>query len=265
MYNHLLQIQHLNRPTSKEIPVKFKPDLIPALGIKVYDEISQGMVDNSPNPPDSQIVAKFASIGIGPGKTPSEEAANNDTIKKALETGIIQGEKLIDAKVLNVGTKFNGWLVNTNMGNYDSNYLLRTAVAKYGLGANAAVEALYTPAFTDIHGKPLTGANDYIIHFKPGQTLPVKAFWSITLYNNKSYFADNPINRYLVGGLSKGLNNNTDDSLDIYLQNQNPGSQKVSNWLPTPKDSFNLILRMYVPEQQILDGTWQYLIIERVK
>ena len=251
--------------TSKEIPVKFQPELIPDSGIKVYDEISQGMVNNSPNPPDPQLIAKFASIGIGPGKTPSKEAANNETIKKALETGIIVGEKLIDAKVANIGTKSNGWLVNTKMGNYGSDYLLRAAVAKYGLGANTAVEALYTTAFTDTLGKPLTGANNYVIHFKPGQTPPVKGFWSITLYNNKSYFADNPINRYLMGGISKGLKNNTDGSLDIYLQNQSPGTQKVSNWLPTPKDSFNLILRMYVPEEQILNGTWAHPVIERVK
>ena len=91
---------------SKEIPIKFQPSLIPDLGIKVYDEISQGMVNNSPNPPDAQLLAKFTSIGIGPGKTPSKDAANNDTIKKALETGIIQGEKLIDAKIANVGTKY---------------------------------------------------------------------------------------------------------------------------------------------------------------
>jgi hypothetical protein len=250
---------------SKEIPIKFQPALIPASGIKVYDEISQGMVDNSPNPPDPQLLAKFASIGIGTGKTPSKDAANNDTIKKALETGIIQGEKLMDAKMANVGTKSNGWLVNTDMGNYGSDYLLRAAVAKYGFGANTAIEALYTTTFTDIQDKPLNGSNDYIIHFKPGQTPPVKAFWSITLYNDKSYFVDNPINRYLIGGLTKGLKNNTDGSLDIYLQNQSPGTQKVSNWLPTPKDSFNLILRMYGPEEQILNGTWLHPIIELVK
>ncbi len=239
--------------------------MIPASGIKIYDEISQVMAANPPNPPDSQLLSKFASIGIGPGKTPSKDAANNDTIKKALETGIARGKKWIDAKVVTIGTKSNGWLVNTNMGNYGSDYLLRAAVAKAGLGANTAIEALYAPAFTDIQGKPLTGANDYVIHFKPDQTPPVKAFWSITLYNNKSYLVDNPINRYLLGGLSKGLKNNTDGSLDIYLQNQSPGTQKVSNWLPTPKDSFNLILRMYVPEQQILNGMWSYPTVERVK
>jgi hypothetical protein len=78
---------------SKEISVT--PDLA-QLGLKVYDKISQGMVDKPPNPPDPGVVTKFASIGIGHGKTPSTEA--NNTIKTALQTGITEGEKLIDAK-----------------------------------------------------------------------------------------------------------------------------------------------------------------------
>ena len=82
-----------------------------------------------------------------------------------------------------------------------------------------------------MEGKPLTGANNYIIHFKPGQTPPVNAFWSITMYNNKSLFVDNPINRYSIGKYTEGLKNNTDGSLDIYIQHANPGADKESNWL----------------------------------
>ena len=36
--------------------------------------------------------AKFASIGIGPGKTPSKEAATNSTLYAALQAGIAEGE-----------------------------------------------------------------------------------------------------------------------------------------------------------------------------
>ncbi len=54
-------------------------------------------------------------------------------------------------------------------------------------------------------GKPLTGANNYTVHFDRGRTPPVKAFWSITMYNNKSYFVNNPINRYSIGKYTEGL------------------------------------------------------------
>ncbi len=49
-------------------------------------------------PPDHQLLANFTSIGIGPGKTPSKEAAANTTLNAALQTGVTEGQKLIEAK-----------------------------------------------------------------------------------------------------------------------------------------------------------------------
>lgn len=106
--------------------------------------------------------------------------------------------------------------------------------------------------------------NSYSIHFEPGQTPPVDGFWSVTMYNNKSLFVDNPINRYSIGKYTEGIKNNTDGSLDIYIQNTNPGPDKESNWLPAPDGSFNMILRTYLPQPQILNGTWQLPIVQHV-
>jgi hypothetical protein len=162
------------------------PAMIPAAGVKVYDAISQAMVGNPQTypPPDRQLLAKFASMGIGPGKTPSKEAASNSTLNAALQTGVTEGEKLINAKIANLGTSVNGWLWTSGVGTYGTNYLLRAAIAKYGLGGNAAEEAFYPVAETDSNGTILTGGTNYTIHFKPSQIPPVnpKGFWSITIY-----------------------------------------------------------------------------------
>lgn len=85
--------------------------------------ISQAMVGNPQTypPPDPQLLANFASIGIGPGKTPSKEAATNSTLNAALQTGITEGQKLITK-----GSKRwnkREWLAST--GTYGINYLLR--------------------------------------------------------------------------------------------------------------------------------------------
>jgi hypothetical protein len=93
-------------------------------------------------------VTKLASIGISPGKKPSTQS--NDTIKTALQTGITEGQKLIDAKVANAGTVVNGWLLNAQMAVYGNDYLLRAGVTQYGFGANIAQESLYPATFTDI-------------------------------------------------------------------------------------------------------------------
>ncbi len=246
----------MTNASTTETPINPAPQFIPTTGITIYDEIGKAMVGNPLNPPDPDLVKKIASIGIGPGKVPSTQA--NDTVKSALQTGITEGEKLIAAQVANIGSVVNGWSVNAGMGVFGTDYLFRAAVTKAGFGANIGQEAVYPISFADSQGKPLTGANNYTIHFEPGQTPPVNAFWSITMYNNLSLFVDNPVNRYSIGTYTEGLMNNTDGSLDIYVQNANPGPDRESNWLPAPgaQDSFNLILRTYLPGESLLNGTW---------
>ena len=146
---------------------------------------------------------------------------------------------MIDTRVANIGNKVNGWLTVSEAGVFGTDYLLRAAVTQIALGSHIAQEALYPVTFTDIEGKPLTGANNYMIHFNAGQIPPVDAFWSITMYNNKSLFVDNSINRYKVGTYTDGLKNNTDGSLDIYIQHASPGADKESNW------SCQLLLPLY--------------------
>jgi hypothetical protein len=158
----------------------------------------------------------------------------------------------------------NGWLVNI-YGVYGTDYLLRAAVTQAGLGANNAEEALYPFAIKDIDGKILNGTNDYILRFNEGQLPPVNAFWSVTMYNSRNLFVDNPLDRYNINSNTEGLKNNSDGSMDIYIQNENPGEEKISNWLPAPEGTFNMILRTYLPQEQILNGTWQLPIVKMVK
>jgi hypothetical protein len=59
-----------------------------------------------------------------------------------------------------------------------------------------------------------------------------------------------------------------DDSLDIYIQ-KNPPVGHESNWLPAPKDGsnldFNLLLRMYQPAAEVLNGTYEVPGVKRVR
>ena len=240
---------------SKEIPVSPEPSFIPITGVKIFDEIGKDMVGNHPYQYDADVIAKFKTIGIGPGKIPSE--TKNSTISKALELGIAEGEKLIDEKNKNLGTVINGWTYNLDTGDYGTDYLLRAAVAKYAFGANSPQEALYPSLAVDDKGQPLTGSNNYVIHFAKDKLPPVNEFWSITMYNSKNYLVENPINRNSIGDRTEGLKYNSDGSLDIYFQHASPGKDKESNWLPSPTDNFNLFLRLYGPQEVVLKGEYQ--------
>jgi hypothetical protein len=69
-------------------------------------------------------------------------------------------------------------------------------------------------------------------------------------------FIANPIKRYSIGDRTPGFMPNEDGSVTIYLQNESPGPDKESNWLPAPDGPFALALRIYWPGQKVLDGEW---------
>jgi hypothetical protein len=83
----------------------------------------------------------------------------------------------------------------------------------------------------------------------------VHAFWSLTMYNDRRFFVDNPLNRYAIGDRDP-LEFNADGSLDLLIQHTRPVERVEANWLPAPAADFNLILRMYWPRSEALDGTW---------
>jgi hypothetical protein len=101
-----------------------------------------------------------------------------------------------------------------------------------------------------------------VAHFSPRDLpFPVKAFWSLTLYDAHGLFVPNPAKVYLINNRS-GVVYNRDGSLDLYIQPSAPGSSRQRrNWLPSPAGApFRLIMRLYEPTNLagILSGrSWQ--------
>jgi hypothetical protein len=173
-----------------------------------------------------------------------------------------QAEAVFLEELLATTRQQNGWSIDLTAGNYGTDYLKRAAIARFGPGANIAADAVYPGTTIDAAGNPLVGTTSYTIHFAPGQTPPVRGFWSLTVYDQSGFLVANPIDRYSPGS-ETGLTANPDGSIDILLQNSAPSSGQ-SNWLPTPADGFNLTLRCYWPEQPILDGTYVIPPVEPV-
>lgn len=115
------------------------------------------------------------------------------------------------------------------------------------VGTTITVQHVFAPTPTALHGirsplvaviglddlgKPLSGANSYKVHF----TQIPPPHWTLTSLDKNNVPYNNTV-------WLRSMKKNTDGSLDIYVQHHSPPKDKQSNWLPSPKDSFRLLLR----------------------
>jgi hypothetical protein len=222
------------------------------------------MNKSPPAAADAATLKRLARIGVVPGK-PFEIKALNPAVAGGIEQGVRAArERLTAAAKRPQGKGANSWDMIRNLGKYGTVYPFRAVVALFALGANLPEDALYPRTRTDADGLPLSGANRYVMHFTREQLPPVEAFWSVTLYNSKQAFVENPIGRYAIGDRDR-LKFDDDGSLTLYIQHESPGGARESNWLPTPKDEFNLFMRLYWPKKEALDGTWKPPAVQRLQ
>jgi hypothetical protein len=169
----------------------------------------------------------------------------------------------IKRKVEGLGKNENGWRITLNaFGDrkaYHCDWPPRAAAAMAGIYGNSPAEAIYPLLATDSAGnKPDGSSNRYALTFPAGQFPPVKAFWSVTMYDgNMQLLIDNPINLYLIKSpMLPDLKKNADGSLTIYMQKDDPSADKESNWLPAPDGLILVVMRLYWPKEAALDGSW---------
>lgn len=215
-----------------------------------------------PHLTDQPIIALMRRIGLEPGKSFALDEAP-PAVKQALETAPDDARKLMAWKIKSLASVVNGWSMNTDtMGVYGNYYLKRAIVSQVGLGANLPEDAIYPNNLGDEKGQPLDGVNNYILHFAKSQTPPADAFWSVTLYDKEGFQVPNQLNRFAVSSWMP-FHYNPDGSLDLYFQHDSPGADKEANWLPAPKGSFNLLLRLYAPKREALTGEWNPPPVEK--
>ena len=85
----------------------------------------------------------------------------------------------------------------------------------------------------------------------------MNGLWSVTIYDPRNLFFDNPLERYKLGDRDN-LKKNADGSIDLYVGATTPGPEREPNWLPTPAQGpFSVILRLYWPKPEAIDGKWK--------
>ena len=242
-------------------PPKVQVDTMPAE--KYFAYAAELLKVVPPHITDQPMIAQLKKIGFEPDKSfdlDKAEPAVRNGFARAPEEAL----QLMAWKIPTLARVANGWSMNTDtMGVYGNYYLKRAIIAQVGLGANLPEDAIYPLNLGDETGKPLDGANNYTLHFDKGSIPPVRAFWSVTLYDLQGFQVANSLNRFAVSSWMP-FKYNADGSLDLYFQNDSPGADKEANWLPAPKGPFNLTMRLYAPQSEALTGKWNPPPVTRV-
>nr|CRL66958.1 hypothetical protein CPGR_00326 [Mycolicibacterium komanii] len=255
---------YLNRPAPAPAPpIDFVPPLTPdqQRTSPQFFEILGFTLRTAPTLPEERgLRERLARLGIGPeGDYEADELSPE--MRAAVEGGMADAwaelDKLKKDKI-ETGEVGSAQFFGT-AADLKGNYLYRMAGAVFGIFGNTAAEALYPGIGNDSTGAPLTGANNYVVKLPSGQLPPVNAFWSLTMYGMpQSLLVENPIQRYLINSpMLTSLVPDPDGGYTIYVQSSSPGPGKEANWLPAPKGPFQMIMRLYWPKPDALNGTWK--------
>ena len=125
------------------------------------------------------------------------------------------------------------------------------------------VGSQYLFAILDSSGAPFDGAKTYKVTLPP--KIPAAKFWSFTLYDNQTRSmlqTDQP--HPSISSEKRGVVSNLDGSVDVHFGPKSPTGEE-SNWVQTwPGKGWNVLLRLYGPQQPFFDKSWRPGEIEEV-
>jgi hypothetical protein len=212
------------------------------------------------HPSERELLARLEKIDIGPGRR-FDVAAFPAEIRQAMEAGMVDAWRAYADVVnqLNSGQLTRADLYGTRKF-LKNNFLFRMVGAADGIWGSSREEG-YGPSYlVDSDGLKLDATtNAYTLRFPPGQLPPVNGFWSLTLYAMPSrQLVPNPLERHLISStVLPELQADADGGVTLHIRHEPPSTDLKTNWLPAPKGPFLLVLRLYSPKPDAVNGVWR--------
>lgn len=185
-------------------------------------------------------------------------AREDDESRAAVEAGIADAQAIVDT-VLTTWPRRDGWMLPMpGMGLPTDRVIETAALELFQVGYNDMAEAVYFFGDTDSDGARLDASDGatYELVFAADELPPAHrdGFWSLTMYGDDSLLVANDAHTYSIRPTSPGLRRGEDGSISITLAPAAPADDP--NWLPAPDGPFRLGLRIYYPQDAVLDGSW---------
>lgn len=244
-------------------PTPAIPPSTPGDSTSYWQTMAAVMTENPPPARHEWLLNEYRHLHIGPDLDVTDAApAIQEGLARAFADYTKHANDVTGGG--NQGVVVNNWSYFPSVygrAGVDNYFRLRTTAQNIGgIIANDPEESVYMPATVDVDGNALDGDLAYELTFAGDNLPPVVAstgFWSITMYAFDFNLVPNELGRYSIGDRTDGITFNQDGGLTIYLQSDDPGGDKTSNWLPSPAgDNFYLIIRLYVPEEPVLEQVW---------
>ena len=241
-------------------PLSDPVDVVASLSSsEFFSQFAQLTRQNPPHAQDYPVLDRIRRIGITLGGRLDLRAISAEA-RLALEKAPRIAQLGFQAAYEQSLRFVNHWhAIQRPLGVYGTDYRLRAGVALTGLGAHGSEDVVCFGVSRDAAGEPLDSSRCYRVAFPQGQLPPVKAFWSLTLYDQQRRFADNALNRHALrfGAGQAPLPTASDGSTTLYVQRESPGPTREANWLPAPHSGpFSLSLRLYWPRASAITGAW---------
>lgn len=243
-----------------------------ATNSQIYDELNDVIQYEPANSGDPEMLGLARAIGIEKGKDFKPDARMKEILTEAssLANAAFRG---VMYKPRNPDVYFypdRKWFSPLAAGSHeflDKNgaralddrigfHFFATGVTPFMVKPQVGKGSVYEIGSMDEHGVMLDGGKTYKVTL-PGP-IPARNFWSFMVYDNHTRSILETDQR--SGGIDskrEGMKVAEDGSVTIYFSPTAPEGQE-NNWVQTLSGKgFNVLLRLYGPEQEWFDKTWK--------
>jgi hypothetical protein len=222
----------------------FADDKLP--GVEAFDKTDAILASEADINKDlDEPRAMARAVGLAAGD-PDQRAHIDDVIHNVAIPAFL-------AAIPKMGRTVDGWFMPRLLGNYGSEYLMRSLVDYTNIWANGPREVIF------FKNTGFDGSQTYTQTFRKGEqpVLWARYFWSVTAVDAKDgRVIANPLNRYQLNTQS-ALKSNADSSLTLVFAPKLPDGTPQSNWLPTPAgQTYNVTYRFYAPAKDVVLGRY---------
>jgi len=251
--------EYLGKPAKEKPSIEWVPiggDYIEMVTGPHYFEIMRLIANlSTPHANDAAEWQVLDQLGLGQGE-PFDASQYSPETLAAIKSGMVEAfQEVGESPLVSAAGMFQSRkAVDGNEAGY---YALNTKGAFYGLLGQPNYEVTYATYMVDADGKEMDCAkHSYTIYYEEGNFPPVNAFWAYTLYTKPAFYLyDNAQDKYTIDAL-QGYDVDDRGGLTIHVAHEQPAGVPDANWLPAPEGPFVLALRLYNPQEAVLDGSW---------